>query len=84
MAVIWSYARQAKLMDPGMTAPVHRRVFSARMAVPVVFLLSVPAAFLLNAYTPLLWLVLLPASRLSRWLSARSEARSQPSSQGDG
>ncbi|MDR6505115.1 putative membrane protein [Arthrobacter oryzae] len=73
LAGIWSYARHTNLMDPGMTAHVHRRIFTVRMAVPVVFLLSIPAAFALNAYTPLLWLLLLPASWLSRWMSTRSE-----------
>ena len=72
LGVIWRYARHAKLMDPGIAAHVHRRIFTARMMVPVVFLLSVPAAFALNGYTPLLWLLLLPASWLSRWISHRA------------
>jgi hypothetical protein len=39
--------------------------------VALVFLLSIPAAFVLNAYTPSVWLLLLPASWLARWFSAR-------------
>ena len=71
-------------MDPGMSAAVYRRVYGARMAVPVVFLLSIPAAFFLNAYTPLLWRLLLPASRLSHWLSDRSQPSSQRRAKGNG
>jgi hypothetical protein len=48
MSGIWGYARHAGLMDPGMAAHLHRRVFNARMAVPLVFLLSIPAAFALT------------------------------------
>jgi uncharacterized membrane protein len=84
LAGIWSYARHAKLMDPDMAAHVHRRIFTVRMAVPAVFLLSIPAAFALNAYTPLLWLLLLPASWLSRWMHSRSQPRPQDRAQGDG
>lgn len=55
-------------MDPSMTAHVHRRIFTARMTVAAVFLLSITAVFALNAYTPLLWLLLLLVSFLSRWM----------------
>ena len=73
LAAIWGYAKHAGLMDREMAAHVHRRIFYARMAVALVFLLSIPAAFVLNAYTPFVWLLLLPASWLARWLSARPE-----------
>lgn len=77
MSAMWSYARRAGLMDPGVAAHVHRRVFDARMAVPLVFLLSIPAAFVLNAYTPFLWVLLLPASWLARWISGFAEKRAR-------
>lgn len=72
---MWSYARHAGLMDPGVAEHLHRRLLSARLAVPVIFLLSIPAAFALNAYTPFLWMLLLPASWVSGWISARAERR---------
>jgi hypothetical protein len=75
LATIWGYAKHAGLMDREMAAHVHRRIFYARMAVALVFLFSIPAAFVLNAYTPFVWLLLLPASWLARWLSARPEKR---------
>lgn len=71
LAAIWGYAKHAGLMDREMAAHVHRRIFYARIAVALVFLLSIPAAFVLKAYTPFAWLLLLPASWLARWLSAR-------------
>ncbi|MEV5051579.1 TMEM175 family protein [Arthrobacter sp. LAR12-1-1.1] len=73
LAAIWGYAKHAGLMDREMAAHVHRRIFYARIAVTLVFLLSIPAAFVLNAYTPFMWLLLLPASWLARWLSAKTE-----------
>jgi hypothetical protein len=71
LAAIWGYAKHGALMDREMAAHVHRRIFDARIAVALVFLLSIPAAFVLNAYTPFVWLLLLPASWLARWFSAR-------------
>lgn len=75
MAAIWGYARHAGLMDRDTAARRYRRVLNARVAGASVFLLSIPAAFALNAYTPFVWLLLLPASWLSRWLSARTGPR---------
>lgn len=70
LAGIWGYAKHAGLMDREMAAHVHRRIFYARIAVALVFLITIPAAFVLNAYTPFLWLLLVPASWLARQLSA--------------
>ncbi|MFF2245362.1 TMEM175 family protein [Arthrobacter sp. NPDC058130] len=70
LAAIWGYAKHAGLMDREMAAHVHGRIFNARVAVALVFLLSIPAAFTLNSYTPFFWLLLLPASWLAGRLSA--------------
>ncbi|WP_456504751.1 hypothetical protein [Arthrobacter sp. UYCu723] len=48
----------------------HRKVFSIRLAGALVFLLSIPAAFVLNAFTPFLWLLLVPVSWLTHRFSA--------------
>ena len=42
LAAIWGYAKHAGLMDREMAAHVHRRIFYARIAVALVFLLSIP------------------------------------------
>ena len=77
LAAIWGYAKHAGLMDREMAAHVHRRIFYARMAVALVFLFSIPAAFALNSYTPFFWLLLLPASWLARWLSASAGKKAE-------
>ena len=71
MAAIWGYARHAGLMDRDTAARRYRKVINARMAGAAVFLVSIPAAFALNSFTPLLWLLLVPVSWLTRRLSAR-------------
>ena len=72
---MWTYAWHKGLMDPSVDVHHHWRVFLARMAAPVVFLLSIPAAFIFGSYTPYLWLLILPASLLSLWLSRRLESK---------
>jgi len=71
MAAIWGYAKHAGLMDQDTAARRYRHVINARMTGAAVFLVSIPAAFALNAWTPFLWLLLVPASWLARWFSAR-------------
>lgn len=68
---MWMYAWRNGLMDDSVDAHQHWRVFLARMTPTSVFLLSIPAAFVFGSNTPFLWLLLLPASLLSRWLSQR-------------
>jgi uncharacterized membrane protein len=70
MAAIWGYARHADLMDPDTAVHRYRKVFNARVAGALVFLASIPAAFALNAWTPFLWLLLVPVSLLTRRFSA--------------
>jgi uncharacterized membrane protein len=77
MAAIWGYAKRAGLTDREVPVHRHRRLLNARLTGALVFLLSIPAAFALQAYTPFLWLLLLPASWLSRWMSARAERRAR-------
>ncbi|MCU1511585.1 MAG: putative rane spanning protein [Arthrobacter sp.] len=69
MAAIWGYAKRAGLMDLEAAAFGYRRVFTARVAGALVFLLSIPAAFVLNAFTPFLWLLLVPVSWWTRRFS---------------
>lgn len=70
MAAIWGYARHADLMDRDAAAHRYRKVLNARVAGALVFLASIPAAFALNAFTPFLWLLLVPVSWLTRRFSA--------------
>jgi uncharacterized membrane protein len=69
MAAIWGYAKHAGLMDQDTAAHRYRRVLNARVAGAAVFLVSIPAAFAFNAWTPFLWLLLLPVSWLTRLFS---------------
>ena len=73
MAAIWGYARRAGLMDRD-TAQRYGRVFNARVAGAAVVLASIPAAFALNAWTPFLWLLLVPVSWLTRRFSTRGDS----------
>ena len=67
MASVWRYAKHAGLMDQDSVARRYRRVLNVRVAGAAVFLASIPAAFALNAWTPFLWLLLVPVS----WLTHR-------------
>ena len=75
MAAIWGYAKRAGLMEGEVAAHTHRPVFNARLVGAAIFLISIPAAFALNSYTPLLWLLLLPAPWVTHRLSAAAEKR---------
>jgi uncharacterized membrane protein len=75
MAAIWGYAKRAGLMERNVADDSHRPVFNARMVGASVFLLSIPAAFALNSYTPLLWLLLLPAPWVTHRVSASRHTR---------
>jgi uncharacterized membrane protein len=70
MASIWGYAKHAGLMDRETAARRYRKVLNARVAGASVFLVSIPAAFALNALTPFVWLLLVPVSWLTRRFSA--------------
>jgi uncharacterized membrane protein len=70
MAAIWAYARHSGLMDRDTAARRYRKVLNARVAGAAVFLASIPAAFALNAFTPFLWLLIVPVSWLTRRFSA--------------
>ncbi|AXJ08426.1 TMEM175 family protein [Arthrobacter sp. PM3] len=75
MAAIWGYARRAGLLEREVAAHVHRPVFNARLVGAAIFLVSIPAAFALNSYTPLLWLLLLPAPWVTHRVSVYRQAR---------
>ena len=70
MASIWAYAKHAGLMEPDAAADGHGKILNLRLAGAAVFLLSIPAAFALNAYTPFLWLLMVPATWAARRLMA--------------
>lgn len=66
MTAIWWYAKHTGLMNRETVARRYRRVLIARVGGASVFLASIPAAFALEAWTPLLWLLLVPVSWLTR------------------
>jgi uncharacterized membrane protein len=71
LAGIWTYAWRKGLMDDTVDAREHWRIFRGRLTAPAVFLLSIPAAFVLGSNTPLLWFLILPAALVSRRMSRR-------------
>jgi hypothetical protein len=75
MAAIWGYARRAGLLEREVAAHAHRPVFNARLVGAAIFLVSIPAAFALNSYTPLLWLLLLPAPWVTHRVSVYRQTR---------
>ncbi len=68
MAAIWGYSKHADLLERDLAADGHGKVFNIRLAGALVFLLSIPAAFVLTSNTPFLWLLLIPASWAARRL----------------
>lgn len=54
---------------------VHRRILRGRIIAPAVFLLSIPAAFILGSNTPFLWFLILPLTLISRHLSRPNAGR---------
>jgi uncharacterized membrane protein len=71
LAGMWSYAWRKGLTDDSVDAHEHRRIFRGRMTAPAVFLVSIPAAFILGSNTPYVWFLILPAALISRRLSGR-------------
>ncbi|WP_457965989.1 TMEM175 family protein [Arthrobacter sp. D1-29] len=69
LAGMWTYAWRRGLTDKTVDAQEHWRVFRGRMTAPAVFLLSIPAAFILTSNTPYLWFLILPAAFISRRVS---------------
>jgi len=71
LAGMWTYAWRRGLTDDTVNEAEHRRVFLARLTAPAVFLLSIPAAFVLGSNTPFLWFLIIPVALLARRLTAR-------------
>lgn len=71
LAGMWTYAWRRGLTEDSVDADEHWRVLRGRVIPPSVFLLSIPAAFVLGSNTPYLWVLLVPAALVSRWLSRR-------------
>ncbi|WP_411375696.1 TMEM175 family protein [Arthrobacter sp. MPF02] len=74
LAGMWTYAWRKGLTDDTVDEFEHRRVFRARLTAPAVFLLSIPAAFVLGSNTPWLWFLIIPAALVTRRLSGRRAA----------
>ncbi|MCU1435756.1 MAG: hypothetical protein JWR71_2481 [Pseudarthrobacter sp.] len=72
LAGIWTYAWRKGLTDDSVDAREHRRILRGRIIAPAVFLLSIPAAFILGSNTPFLWFLILPLTLISRHLSRRN------------
>jgi len=62
---IWLYATHAKGLVPASVPPAVRRYELAQLLpTPVVFLLSIPVAFIAPAVAPFTWILLLPIGRI--------------------
>jgi uncharacterized membrane protein len=62
---VWLYATHAKGLVPASVSPAFRRYELAQLLpVPVVFLLSIPVAFIAPGVAPFTWILLLPIGRI--------------------
>ena len=63
--VIWLYATHTKGLVPDSISPAFRRYELAQLLpVPVVFLLSIPVAFIAPGVAPFTWILLVPIGRI--------------------
>jgi len=62
---IWLYATHAKGLVPASVSPAFRRYELAQLLpTPVVFLLSIPVAFIAPGVAPFTWILLVPIGRI--------------------
>lgn len=70
--VIWAYAVRAGLTSKDVDAAIFRYVVLNILPAPIVFLLSIPIAFLDPQIAMYTWFAIIPATWLFGWLSRRS------------
>ncbi len=57
LSLIWLYASgHHRLIDGGLSPPVIRRLSVRALTMPFVFVVSIPASFVLGEFTPILWI----------------------------
>ncbi|WP_231391907.1 TMEM175 family protein [Arthrobacter sp. 35W] len=72
---LWRYARTASLMEPSVDEPLYRLVLWGNGPVWVVFLLSIPVAFINPTAATYCWILIWPLSQLhGRWACKRFAA----------
>ncbi|MGN6445001.1 TMEM175 family protein [Amnibacterium sp.] len=72
MAVLWSWARLRRLVDPRVDVAVFRLMLLQTIVLPAVFLISIPVALLAGATAgELVWLLGVPAALLPRIAGVR-------------
>jgi len=64
--LIWWHAWRAKLIEPVVDEPMYRYLLWAMLPVPVVFLLSIPVAFINADAAMYVWILVIPALLLTR------------------
>lgn len=64
--LIWWHAWRAGLIAPVVDAPMYRYMLWAMLPVPVVFLLSIPVAFVSADWAMFIWVLIIPALFLTR------------------
>lgn len=74
---LWRYAETAGLLDPGVSDALYRYTLSSTLPVAVVFLLSIPIAFVNPVAAMYFWIVISPASIIFGHLSKRNFVRAE-------
>lgn len=75
LAWLWSYARKAGLMTAEVSGPLYRYTLYSTLPVWLVFLLSIPVAFVSSAAAMLCWILISPVSLIhGSWSRKRFEA----------
>ncbi len=65
LSLIWLYAsRNHRLLDDSLSSAAIRRLSVRTLTMPVVFVVSIPASFVLGEYTPVLWILVVVLGRL--------------------
>ncbi len=65
LSLIWLYAsRDRRLLDDSLSNAAIRRLSVRTLTMPVVFVVSIPASFVLGEFTPVLWILVVVLGRL--------------------
>jgi uncharacterized membrane protein len=75
---LWVHAHRQGLMDPAIDDDLYRYVRTNLLPVPIVFLATVPLAFLWPAWTTLFWVLIAPVSTIMSRLRREKPAAATP------
>lgn len=77
LGVLWHYAKSAGLLDPSVSNALYRYTLTSTLPVAVVFLLSIPIAFINPVAAMYSWILISPASIIFDRLSKRRFVRDE-------